>query len=186
MNRVLVIGSSGAGKSTFSRRLADITGLPLIHLDRFFWKPGWVETDKAEWSNTVARALEGERWIIDGNYGGTMEMRLAACDTAIFLDLPRTICTYRVVKRLLVYRRGTRPDMADGCDEHLDLKFIKFVWTYPKRSRPSVIGRLDRIRDSKTVISLRSLREVESFLSQLSDRKILFNGNNKGRIHDQH
>ena len=186
MNRVLVIGSSGAGKSTFSRRLADITGLPLIHLDRFFWKPGWVETDKAEWSNTVARSLEGERWIIDGNYGGTMEMRLAACDTAIFLDLPRSICTCRVIKRVLTYKKGARPDMADGCDERLDFEFIKFVWNYPKRSRPSVINRLERIRDTKSVITLFSPAEVEMFLSRLSAAAILSNGNKKRRIHDQH
>ena len=105
MNRVLVIGSSGAGKSTFSRRLAEITGLPLIHLDRLFWKPGWVETDRAEWSEVVAQALEGERWIIDGNYSGTMKMRLAVCDTVIFLDLSRFLCTYRVLNECLTTKR---------------------------------------------------------------------------------
>lgn len=167
MNRVLVIGSAGAGKSTFSRRFAEITGLPLIHLDRLFWKPGWVETDKAEWRELVERALEGERWIIDGNYGGTMEMRLAACDTVIFLDLSRFLCTYRVLKRVFTYRKGSRPDMAEGCDERLDLQFARFVWNYPNRSRPNVLERLECVRNSNTIITLRSRRDVAAFLSGL-------------------
>lgn len=176
MNRVLVIGSSGAGKSTFSRRLAEITGLPVIHLDRLFWKPGWVETDKAEWSEVVAQALEGERWIIDGNYSGTMEMRLAACDTVIFLDLSRFLCTYRVLKRVFTYKEASRPDMADGCDERLDLQFAKFVWKYPNRSRPKVLQRLECVRDSKTIITLNSRKEVAAYLSRLTAESN--NGNN--------
>ena len=92
MRRVLLIGSGGAGKSTLARRIAARTGLPLIHLDALYWKPGWVETPAAPWRETVAGLLQRDTWVMDGNYGGTLDLRLAACDTAIFLDLPPRIC----------------------------------------------------------------------------------------------
>ena len=91
MQRVIVIGSGGAGKSVFAARLAEGTGLPLIHLDALYWKPGWVAPAPDEWDETMRRLVAGERWIIDGNYSRTLEMRMAACDTAIFLDVPRAV-----------------------------------------------------------------------------------------------
>jgi adenylate kinase family enzyme len=73
--------------------------LPLIHLDRLYWKPNWVETtDKSEWKRTIENALRHDAWILDGNYSGTLEMRLEKCDTVIFLDLPRLLCVYRILK----------------------------------------------------------------------------------------
>jgi adenylate kinase family enzyme len=165
MRRVLVIGAGGAGKSTFARRLAERAGLPLIHLDRHFWRPGWVETPKDEWRRKVEELCAGESWVIDGNYSGTLEVRLAACDTIIFLDLPRAVCVWRVLKRVLSYREGSRPDMAEGCHERLDLQFLVWVWTYPKRRRARILARLDDVAGEKQVIRLRSNDEVERFLA---------------------
>lgn len=166
MKKILVIGSSGAGKSTFARRLGERTGLKVIHLDRLYWKPNWVETtDKDVWKKVVREALAGEAWIIDGNYGGTMEMRLEKCDTVIFLDLPRALCVYRILKRVALYRPGARPDMADGCDERFDWEFIKWVWNYPSRSKPKVEALLKRCENEKKIIRLKSRREIESFLA---------------------
>ena len=165
MKRVLVIGSSGAGKSTFSRRLAEKTGLEVIHLDVLYWKPNWTEPPKDEWQKTVENALKGDSWIMDGNFSGTMEMRLAACDTAIFLDFPRTICVYRVLKRLVFYRPGGRPDMAKGCNEKFDWTFIKWVWNYPTRTKPKVEALLKNIENEKMVIRLKSKKEVENFFA---------------------
>lgn len=167
MKRVLVIGSSGAGKSTFARRLGERTGLKVIHLDRLFWKPNWVETaDKDEWKAVLEKALAGEAWIADGNYSGTMEMRLEKCDTVIFLDLPPALCVYRILKRLALYRKGSRPDMADGCDEKFDWEFIKWTWNYPSRSKPKVEALLKRFENEKRIIRLKSGREVENFLAK--------------------
>jgi adenylate kinase family enzyme len=171
MKKVLVIGSSGAGKSTFARRLGEITGLEVIHLDRHFWNPGWVETPKPEWRDRVAELLSGESWIIDGNFGGTMEMRLAACDTVIFLDMPRLVCTWRVIKRVITYREGTRPDISPGCAERVDLGFWLWTFRFPKRSRPQVEERLKKVEDSKTIYRLRSGRAVERFLTDLESIK---------------
>jgi adenylate kinase family enzyme len=133
MRKVLVIGSGGAGKSTFARRLGARLKIKVIHLDSLYWRPGWAETPKAEWLKCVEELLKEESWIMDGNYSGTLELRLESCDTVIFLDLPRSVCLWRVVKRLLQYRNRSRPDMADECPEKLNLEFLRWVWGYPRR-----------------------------------------------------
>jgi adenylate kinase family enzyme len=164
MKKILIIGSSGAGKSTFARRLHRAIGLPLIHLDRLYWKPNWVETtDKSEWKRTIENALRGDAWILDGNYSGTLEMRLEKCDAVIFLDLPRLLCIYRILKRVALYKKGSRPDMADGCDERFDWEFVKIVWNYPTRSKPKVEALLHRFESEKTIFRLHSQKEIEDF-----------------------
>jgi adenylate kinase family enzyme len=167
MKRVLVIGSSGAGKSTFARRLQQATGLKLIHLDRVFWKPDWVEPSKSEWRKTVEEIVKEDEWIMDGNYSGTLEVRLPHADTVIFLDFPRTICIYRILKRVVFYKKGSRPDIPEGCDERFDWTFLKLVWNYPNRSKPKVEELLKQIGGEKKVIRLRSTKEVENFFVDL-------------------
>jgi adenylate kinase family enzyme len=164
MRKVLVIGSGGAGKSTFAERLGERTGLPVIHLDSLFWRAGWKETPRDVWAARVDELLKGDEWIMDGNYGGTMERRLAACDTVVFLDLPRTLCLWRVVLRSLRYRGRTRPDMAEGCDERMTWEFVRWVWDYPRTRRPGVLKRLGGLREGQRVFRLRSRREVRRFL----------------------
>jgi adenylate kinase family enzyme len=164
MQKILVIGSCGSGKSTFSRRLGELIGLPVIHLDRHFWRPGWVEPPKDVWRTQVEDLLKGDRWIIDGNYGGTMELRLAQCDTAIFLDFPRHICTWRVIKRVFQNYGRSRPDIGPGCHEKIDVSFIKWTWNYPTRSRPRVVKRLDDVSDRVKITTLTSDRDVENYL----------------------
>ncbi len=167
MKRVLVIGSGGAGKSTFAKRLGARLGIEVIHLDAYYWNPGWIETPKPQWKDIVATLIEKDAWIMDGNYSGTLEPRLEACDTIIFLDLPRLLCLWRVMKRVLKYRGTHRPDMAEGCTERFDWIFTKWIWSYPNRTRLEIIGLLEKHGAGKQVIRLRSRREVESFLSQL-------------------
>ena len=163
MRRVLVIGSGGAGKSTFARRLARCTGLPLIHLDAIYWHPGWVETPREEWALVVEKLVSGDEWIIDGNYGGTFEQRLAACDTVVFFDMPRWLCLWRAVVRRVRYRTEPRPDMREGCPEELTWEFVRWVWTYPRRRRPEILQRLSRPDSGRRVFVLRSASDVEQF-----------------------
>ena len=165
-----MIGSGGAGKSTFSRRLGERLGLEVIHLDVEHWRPGWVETPKEEWRLKVEALCRRESWVMDGNFSGTLEPRLAACDTVVFLDLPRAVCVWRVLKRVVTYRKNTRPDMAEGCHEKFDVKFLHWVWTYPERTRPKVLALLEKYREGRKVIRLRSSAEVERFLKQLEVR----------------
>ena len=164
VKKVLVIGSCGAGKSVFSRRLGVVTGLPVIHLDRHFWRAGWVEPSRDVWWQQVEDLLKGDAWIIDGNYSRTMDLRLGHCDTVIFLDYPRHICTWRVLKRTLIYRGASRPDVAEGCPEKMSWDFIKWTWNYPVRSRPSVLDRLARVAEKVTIVTLHDDEETDEFL----------------------
>lgn len=167
MRRVLVIGSSGAGKSVFAARLAERTGLPLIHLDAIYWSPGWIKTPTDAWTRTVDALLARDAWVMDGNYAGTLDRRLAACDTALFLDLPRTVCLWRAVGRRIVYHRRSRPDMRAGCDERLTWQFIRWIWEYPRERRPGVLARLAALRPDQRAVVLRSAAEIETFLRAL-------------------
>jgi adenylate kinase family enzyme len=163
MKRVVVLGPGGAGKSTFARRLGEITELPVVHLDRLYWKPGWIETAKDEWREIVKREIAKPEWIIDGNFGGTREMRMRAADTIIFLDLPRWLCLYRIVKRRLAHIGRSRPDMGEGCIEKLDPEFIAWVWNYRRQSGQRALEELKTMND-KAIVFLRSTGEVSAFL----------------------
>ncbi len=100
--RILVIGCGGAGKSAFAREMGRRTNLPVVHLDRLYWRPGWVKTEATEWNRVVKEALSADQWIMDGNYGGTLSLRFQACDAVVFLDLPP----------LVVFRSGAQ---TAGC-----------------------------------------------------------------------
>lgn len=168
MQRILVIGCGGAGKSTLAQRLGANLQLPVIHLDAHYWRPGWVEPSKSEWATTVSELLTTDAWIMDGNYSGSLAARLAACDSVIFIDLPRWLCIWRVLQRALRYRGTTRPDMGEGCPERLELSFLKWVWDYPRRTRPGLEVLLtSSAAAGKPVVRLRSAREVECFVQQL-------------------
>jgi adenylate kinase family enzyme len=168
MQRVLVIGSGGSGKSTVAAQLGELTGLEVNHLDKFYWSPGWVKPAPDEWIKTVTELVARDSWIIDGNYSGTLELRMRQCDAIVFLDLPRVLCLWRIVKRFFLYRDGNRPDMAEGCRETLDLKFVSWVWNYHRRSRPKVIRLVQEYAEGRQIFWLRSRSEVKKFLSQLN------------------
>lgn len=167
MRRVLVIGSGGAGKTTFATRLGALTGLPVTHLDAHFWNPGWIETPREEWARRVADLARPDAWIMDGNYGGTLDLRIESADTIVFLDIPRLTCLARVVRRRLTYAGRARPSLPDGCPERLSFGFLHWIWTYPARRRPGILERLDSLRGSKRVIHLRGVRAVRRFLADL-------------------
>lgn len=170
MQRVLVIGSGGSGKSTVASQLGELLNLEVNHLDKFYWRAGWVEPETDEWLKIVTELIERDSWIIDGNYSGTLELRLQRCDAVVFLDMSRVLCLWRIVKRFLVYRGGTRPDVAEGCRESLNFEFVSWVWNYPRRSRPKIIKRLQEHADGKQIFWLRSRSDVKQFLSQFDSR----------------
>ncbi|MCJ7841756.1 DNA topology modulation protein [Lederbergia sp. NSJ-179] len=174
MQKIAIIGSGGSGKSTFARRLGELLQIEVYHLDALFWKPGWVGVSKQEQRLVQNELVEKEKWIIDGNYGGTMDIRLNKADTIIFLDIPRIICAYRVIKRWIQYRNTTRPDMGEGCEERISIEFLKWVWEYPKTKKPKILKKLDLLSKGREVIILKSSKEVEQFLSKINDSQLLF------------
>ena len=167
MQRVLVIGSGGAGKSTLAREIGARTGLPVVHLDALYWQPGWLPTPDAEWRAIVEQLVARDAWVMDGNYGGTLDTRLAACDTVVFLDLPRAVCLTRIVRRWLRNVGRTRADMAPGCPERMTWEFVRWIWDYPRAHRPNVLRRLAALPAGTAVVILRSRRAVRRFLATL-------------------
>lgn len=164
--RIMIVGSSGSGKTTFSRNLHKKLNLPVIHLDKLFWKENWVQTPREEWIEIQNKAMQANEWIIDGNYSGTMEVRAEKADTIIFLDISRTICLYSVIKRWLTNIGKVRPDMGSGCKEKIDFEFLKWTYDFPKRSRPNILKLLESKKD-KNIIILKSRRAIRRFLEEL-------------------
>ena len=139
MNRIVVIGSPGSGKSVLARHLGQRTRLPVFHLDSLFWRPGWVETPAEEWKARQADLVAGDRWIIDGNYTETLDIRLPAADTIVFLDFPRRTCVRGILVRELTPTGRRRPDLAEGCPPKYDREFFRFVWSFRAAERPRVL-----------------------------------------------
>lgn len=132
MKKVLLIGSGGSGKSTLAKALSARTGLPLFHLDALYWRPGWDAMARPEWTALVERLVQEPEWIMDGNYGGTLDQRLATCDTVVLLDLPPWLCLWRLIRRRFRHAGKSRPEMAPGCPERLDAAFLWWVASYRK------------------------------------------------------
>ena len=166
MERVMIIGCSGSGKSTLARALKEKLGLPLVHLDQLGWQPGWQMTAKENFDHQLQRALDMERWIIDGNYNRTNPMRLPQCDTIIYLDFSRWECLLGVLQRIIKNYGKVRPDMAEGCPERFDWDFIKFVWNFNKNNRVRNYTYLASAKHAKHIV-LKSRKEVKAFLATL-------------------
>ncbi len=166
MKRVAIVGPGGAGKSTFANELGRRTGIPVVHLDQHFWRPNWVSTPKEEWIDRQVRLFAGESWIADGNYGGTLDVRLSKADTVIVLTLPRWKCTWQAFKRSLQHHGEAI--QAEGCPERFDLKFLRWVWRYPTDSRPRLDKAIERFHEGLSVVELDSASAARSFLEQLT------------------
>lgn len=165
MQRVLIIGPCGAGKSALARTLGSRLSLPVIHIDQLNWQPGWIESDKADLANKIAAAAAGEHWVIDGNYSDTLAERLSRTDTVIYLDFPISLCLWRVVRRWWMHRGRTRPDMTEHCPERLAPSFLWFVLRW-KRG-PGLQTEAHLFRQTATIVRLRSPREVKRWLGSL-------------------
>jgi adenylate kinase family enzyme len=165
--RIAVVGPPGSGKSFVAGRLAQATGLPLVHMDRLAYRPGWQETPRDELLRLHQEWLERAEWVIDGNYTNVGKAeRIAHADVVVVLALPRRTCMARILRRTSFHRGRVRPDMAEGCAERLDLAFLRFCWDW--HSRHSDYGEeIVRQAGSTPVIVLRSRREVDAFLDQV-------------------
>jgi adenylate kinase family enzyme len=166
--RIAVLGAAGSGKSFVATRLAEITGLRLIHLDRVGYQPGWRETDPAELIRIHCELLDESEWVIDGNYTNVGKAeRIRRADLVVVLALPRRTCTRRILRRqTLNFGRG-RPDMAEGCVEQFDLDFLRFCWNWHRR-HPNYGEEIISQAGSTPLIVLRSGREANGFLRHVA------------------
>lgn len=162
MKKVIIIGSPGSGKSTFARKLEAVTGLPLFYLDMLYWNKDKTTVSKEVFIERLQSILEREKWIIDGNYSATMDMRMKECDSVFFLDYNAEICLSGIEER----RGKPRPDMPWFEKEESDEKFINFIKNYNEEQRPKVLDLL-RKYSSKNIIIFNSREESEKFLENL-------------------
>jgi adenylate kinase family enzyme len=168
MRRIMIIGSAGTGKSTLARVVGAKLELPVVHLDRHYWSPGWVAPEAAEWRRRVAELAAGEAWVMDGNYSSTFDLRLPRAHALVWLDLPRWIYFPRAIWRSVVNYGQVRADIGPGCREQLDLDFLfNWVWNYPTRSRPRILQLVRELATTRRVVVLRSRREVAAFTAGL-------------------
>jgi adenylate kinase family enzyme len=160
MKKIIVIGCTGSGKSTFSKTLHTKTNIPLYHLDMLYWNADRTIVDKTIFYEKQFSIIQTDEWIIDGNYGSTMELRIQSCDTIFFLDYPLEICLDGIKTR----RGKPRSDMpwSEKSDEE-DFEFLDFVKNYHLKNRPQVIELLDRYSDKKIYV-FKNRSEANDFL----------------------
>lgn len=167
MERILIIGCGGAGKSTLARQLGQMLDLPVVHLDRIFWSPGnWEHLDREAFDALLLQELEKPRWIMDGNFNRTIPMRMAKCDTVIYLDFNRFTCLFSWLKRVITHWGRTRADMGPNCKEWLDPEFAKWIWNYNRDHRDNNYRLLNEAEGVETVV-LKNRRMVKRFLHSL-------------------
>ena len=159
MKKIIVIGCPGSGKSTFSRALHHKTGIPLFHLDTMYWNADKTTVEKSVFLERLSSVLEQDAWIIDGNYASTMEQRMAACDTVIFLDYPLEVCLGGIQER-----QGKPRSDLPWIETEEDAEFIEFINTYNEHQRPQVMALLS-MHSEKHIIVFTNREQADVFLS---------------------
>lgn len=167
----MIIGCGGSGKSTLAKKLHDITGIELIQLDKLFWTPGWVELPREKWIEQNKKILaEKDSWIMDGNYGSTMDMRIEKADTIIFMDTPTLVRLFRVVKRYFNYFGKTRPDLPPDCPETITFGFLHYILLFNKTRRPNILKKLQMVEKEKNVFIIADNKSVLALLDNIKNQ----------------
>ena len=161
MERVIVIGCPGAGKSTFARALQKVTGLPLHYLDRIWHRPDKTTLSEAEFDAALADLLKQPRWIIDGNYLRTMERRLERCDTVFFLDYPLELCLEGAVVRI-----GTPREDMPWIETKFDPDFRRWIEEFPNTQLPRMYELIDYFRQKTNCIIFHSRQQADAWLRE--------------------
>lgn len=159
MKKIIVIGSPGAGKSTFARKLRDKTGLALYYLDLIWHKPDKTNISKEEFDRRLSEIIACESWIIDGNYQRTIETRLKACDTVFLLDYPLETCLSGAIERV-----GRKREEMPWVEEELDPEFRQWIEDFPKEKLPQIYELLEKYREGKQIFIFKSRDEAEWYL----------------------
>ncbi|MDE7281857.1 MAG: adenylate kinase [Ruminiclostridium sp.] len=164
MKKVIIIGCPGAGKSYFAKKLRSITGIPLYHLDMIWHKPDKTHISRPEFDEALKRIFSEDKWIMDGDFSRTMEMRMQACDTIILFDIPYEVCLQGIRERA-----GTKRDDMPWETAETDDVFLNEVKKYIPEQLPKVYQLLDKYKHNKEVIVFKTREEAEKWLMKIPD-----------------
>jgi adenylate kinase family enzyme len=164
-SRIMIAGCCGSGKSTLSRSLGKLTQLPLIHLDQEYWQAGWEEPSAEDWRSKVASLVTRDKWIMDGNYSGTWDLRLPRAELVIYLRYPLLLVLYRAVKRIITNYGRVREDMAQGCPERFSLAFFHFILVCHFRSSHAHLQQLQNLEPPQTLLVFRSPKALNNWIN---------------------
>ncbi len=167
MRRVMVVGCSGAGKTTLAQKISEWSELPLINLDSYYWSPGWTATSCTEWREQVEQLSVAPEWIMDGNYWTTFAVRMRYADTLIWLDYSRRICLWRVLKRTMRWFGRSRPELP-GCPERFTWSFLRHVWCFRSEYRPRILDAIRQFGSHLRVIQVANGDDADEFLAELA------------------
>ena len=166
------MGSPGSGKSTFARRLSELTDMPIVSLDALFWKPGWQPSEAAEFEARLADAIRLPRWIMDGDYiWWAGDARRSVADAVIWFDLPRWTCMAGIMSRIATSYGRVRPEMAQGCPERINVEFFRYVWTYRQQQRPKLLQYFAGLRADQPLICFTDRAQAERYLADFGRRE---------------
>jgi adenylate kinase family enzyme len=165
MDRIAIIGCGGSGKTYVARSVAALLNLPLTHLDGVYYDGDWNPLPPDEFAALQHVLVAGPRWLLEGNYAGTLAIRLARADTVIFLDVPAIPCLIGIVQRRWRYRGGQHAQ--DGVYDRVTWSFVRYIWGYRKSTRPKVRQLLDEHGGTARLVTLTSRRQTARFMAHL-------------------
>ena len=161
MRKVIIIGCPGAGKSTFARKLRDVTGLPLYYLDMLWHRPDQTNVSREEFEAQVKEIMKRDQWIIDGNYLRTMELRLRECDTVFLLDYPLESCLAGAEARI-----GKKREDMPWIETEFDEEFRQWIIDFPKDQLPRIYELIKKYQDGRDIVIFTSREEADEYLAR--------------------
>ena len=177
MNKIAVIGCCGGGKTVLAKRISRALEIPVFHLDDLFWHEGWVMTKPQQWQEINSELVKKDRWIIDGTYSSTLQMRIRNADTIIFIDLPLYLCFYRVLKRQIRNYFGWEKSLPSRIQKSQkyskqriisDWSFYSYVLSFKKNFHPLINRLISDLNEDQRLIKLDSAKQVTAFLENLT------------------